>query len=129
MNNTRHPLAAASLAALLALAACGQETIVANERVDPQAAELAKAPPVTLPPAIKESKSYRCKDGSIVYVNILTDNKTVNVRSEQDKPPTDILVMEEPGQPYTGDDGFSLSGIGDTVMFASPGVPAQSCKA
>ena len=38
-----------------------------------------------LPPAIAASKTYRCKDNSLVYVDWLSDNKTANVRGRQER--------------------------------------------
>src|SRR3546814_13508471 len=67
--------AAASVAALLSLAACNQEPeVISANGVDPQADELAKAPPVELPPAIQASRPYRCDDNSLVYAPFYTNN-------------------------------------------------------
>jgi hypothetical protein len=59
-----------------ALAACDTkpETITARDE-DPMAEELAKAAPVELPPAIASSKTYRCKDNSLVKIDWLQDGK------------------------------------------------------
>ena len=58
-----------------ALAACNSEshTIVANEQPDPMADQLANAAPVELPPAIAASKTYRCKDNSLLYIDWYSD--------------------------------------------------------
>ena len=63
-----------SLAAAAALAGCNNEdhTIVGGPGADEPAAN-ADAPPVVLPPAIAASKTYRCKDNSLVYVDWLSD--------------------------------------------------------
>jgi len=126
-------LIAASAAALLSLAACSQEPEVVDANPDPQAEELAKAAPVTLPPAIKASKTYRCKDNSIVYVNFLTDDISANVRDKEEEPPAVNLKAPAPGEPFVGDgpagDGFKLVGSGDTVTYTSPDSGTQSCKA
>ena len=67
-----------------ALAACNPNptTVVANEAPDPMAAELANAAPVELPPAIAASKTYRCKDNSLLYVEWLSDG---SARVKKDK--------------------------------------------
>ena len=125
--------AAASLAAFLSLAACGNESETVSSRApDPLANELAKAPPVKLPPAIKESKTYRCKDNSVVYVNFLTDNVTANVRDKEEEPPAVTLVAATPGGEFIGQGdagkGFKLTGSGATVTYTSPDSGTQSCK-
>ena len=73
---TRTPLILA-LAAAAALAGCNKEdhTIVAGgpgaEANDTNAA--APKTPVALPPSIAASKSYRCDNNSLVYVDWLSD--------------------------------------------------------
>jgi len=121
-------LAAASAAALLSLAACNKEPEVVDANPDPQAEELAKAPPVTLPPAIKATRTYRCKDNSLVYVTFLDDDMTALVRDKQEEPPVSTLKAPAPGQPFVAE-GFSLSGNGTTVTYNSPDAGSQSCKA
>lgn len=70
---TRLPLLA--LAAALSLTACNNDdhTIVAGGPVDPMANDLANAAPVELPPAITASKSYRCTDNSVIYIDWLAN--------------------------------------------------------
>ncbi len=120
--------AAASVAASLSLAACSNEPEVVDNNPDPQAAELAKAPPVTLPPAIKESKTYRCKDNSLVYVTYLADNVTAMVRDKQEEPPVATLKAPAAGEPFVSE-GFSLSVNGNSITYNSPDKGTQSCKA
>lgn len=120
--------AAASVAASLSLAACSNEPEVVDANPDPQAAELAKAPPVTLPPAIKESKTYRCKDNSLVYVTYLADNVTAMVRDKQEEPPVATLKAPAAGEPFVSE-GFSLSVNGSSITYNSPDKGTQSCKA
>jgi hypothetical protein len=124
--NTRTLHTAAAMAAFVFIGACNSEPEVIGGPVDSQAEALKNAPPVTLPPAIRESKVYRCRDNSVVYVNFLTDGNA-NVRSVEDEPPSATLTRQSPDGPLTGN-GFSLSGSGDTVNFASPDVPSQSCR-
>lgn len=119
--------AAASIAALLSLSACNEgNTITANEVQDPQAKELAKAPPVELPPSIVASRTYRCKDNSLLYAEFLS-NDTVRVRNEKDGTPT-VLTAEEGNPPYTAE-GYSLSANATEVTYSAPGKGSQSCKA
>ncbi len=117
----------AAAAALISLAACSNEPVTDNG-VDSQAEELASAAPVTLPPAIKATKTYRCKDNSLVYVTFLEDDMTALVREEQGGAPLATLKAPVAGQPFVAE-GFSLSGSGDAVTYNSPKVGTQSCKA
>jgi hypothetical protein len=124
--NIHTSLTAAGMAAFVFIGGCSSEPEVVGGPVDAQAEALKNAPPVALPPAIRESRVYRCRDNSVVYVNVLTDGN-VNVRSVEDDPPTATLTRESPDGPFTGG-GFSLSGTGTTVNFSSPDVPSQSCR-
>jgi len=67
-----------------ALSACSPEghTVVANEAPDPMAAELANAPAVELPPAIAASKTYRCKDNGLLYIDWYSDG-SARVKTEK----------------------------------------------
>ena len=119
---------AASIAASLSLAACKNEPEVIDSNPDPQAEALAKAPPVTLPPAIKSSKTYRCKDNSLVYVTLLADDMTAMVRDKEEEPPVATLKAPAPGQPFVSE-GFSLTVSGNNITYNSPDKGTQSCKA
>lgn len=121
------PLSAA--AALMTLTACGQSQpeVVDNKAPDPIAAQVAQAAPVELPPAVKDSRSYRCKDNSIIYVDFLADDKSANLRTEKAAAPTP-LKAEAPGEPYKFD-GFELVGSGPSVTATIPGKGTQACKA
>ncbi|HEY9552366.1 hypothetical protein [Allosphingosinicella sp.] len=117
--------AAASVAALLSLAACNQEPeVISANGVDPQADELAKAPPVELPPAIQASRTYRCDDNSLVYATFYTNN-TVKVSAEQGVNGT-ILTAQD-GQPPFVAEGYSLSANADEVSYTAPGKGTQTC--
>ena len=120
-------LAAAAFASLAALAACNKEPEVVDTTADPQAEELAKAPPVTLPPAIRETKTYRCKDNSVVYVSFMDDGLTAMVRDKQEEPPLAKLKAPKEGEPFVAD-GFALSGSGDSVTYTSPDSGTLTCK-
>lgn len=125
----QHPriLAAASVAALLSLAGCGEpETIKANEAYDPQAAQLEKAAPVELPPAIMASRTYRCRDNSLLYAEFLT-NGTARVRADRGDQRT-ILTAPGGNPPYTAE-GYSLSANAPSVTYTAPGKGTQTCNA
>ena len=66
-----------------ALAACNNEPeTVPASGADPQAEALKTAPKVELPPAIAASRTYRCKDNSLVYIDFYTNN-TAMYRTEK----------------------------------------------
>ena len=119
-------LAAASLAAALALSACNSEdrNIVAGDN-DPQADALKSAPPVEAPPMIQASRTYRCKDNSLVYVDFYTNN-TARIRTEKDGAPTQLTVAE--GQTAYTAEGWSVSANAAQVSVTAPGKGTQSCK-
>ncbi len=125
---TPHMLTAASVAALVMLGACQSEPEVIGGPVDPQAEALKNAPKVELPPAIRESKTYRCRDNSLVYVNFMSDGVTANVRDREEEPPVATLRAPAAGEAFVAE-GYSLSGSGDTVTYDSPDTGAQSCRA
>src|SRR5215210_5536233 len=104
----RTPLLIA-LAATAALAACNEDhTIDAGGPEDQQANAAANAP-VDLPPSIAASKVYRCSgDNSVVYVDWLSDQKTANVRTEENGAATQVTGTE--AAPLTSASGVSLEG-------------------
>ena len=118
----------------LALAACEPETIDGNQRPDPMADELANAAPIELPPAIASSKTYRCKDNSLVQIDWLAQDKGAYVHG--DGRTQTHLKRAEPveGQPasteLTAEGGYVLKGnaTAATVMLTVPGKPEQSCR-
>ena len=117
-------------AAVLALSACGSndEPEVVGGPADPMAKELANAAPIELPPAVKDSRTYRCKDNSLLLVDYLADDKSVHVRLEKGAAPT-TLKAPEAGQPFTAEGGYVIDGAGSSITATLPGKPAQSCKA
>src|SRR5438270_12301280 len=127
---TRTPLLI-TLAAAAALAGCNKQshTIVAGppEYNDPNAASNG---PVTLPPAVAASKTYRCDDDTIVYVDWLADNKSANVRTEKAGKPTQVTAANV-GKPMSAAGGYSVAGTASasSAKIAVPGHPSQSCKA
>jgi hypothetical protein len=121
------PLIAA--AAVMSLSACGQSQpeVVDNKAPDAVAEQAALAAPVELPPSVKDSRSYRCKDNSIIYVDFLSDDKSANLRTDKAAMPT-VLKAEAPGEPYKFD-GYELVGNGAAVTATIPGKGTQACKA
>lgn len=115
--------------AVVSLSACGQSQpeVVDNKAPDPVAAQAAQAAPVELPPAVKDSRTYRCKDNSVLYVDFMADDKSANLRTDKGGAPTP-LKAEEPGKPYKSD-GFELVGNGASITATIPGKGTLSCKA
>lgn len=123
---SKHLILAAATAVSLTLSACGEsEPEVVGGTPDPMARELANAAPVELPPSITASRTYRCRDNSLAYVEFFNNN-TANFRLEQGAEPT-RLTAESAGGPYTAD-GITVSGSGSSVTIARPGAASQSCN-
>lgn len=120
---------AAPLCALLASAACNKEPETVDLNPDPQAEVLANAAPVQLPPSIQASRTYRCKDNSLVYIDFMSNN-TALVRSAKGvEPPVATMTSETAGGAYKSEDGYTVSGNAAQVSFTAPGKGTQSCKA
>ena len=119
-----HLLAAAAVAAIFALAACNSEPEVVN-KYDPMADALKNAGTVAPPPMIQVSRTYRCRDNSLLYVDFYT-NHTATVRTQQDGIPVAALTAEGGNPPYTGS-GYSVSGNGTSVSITAPGHGNQTC--
>jgi hypothetical protein len=126
---TRTPLLI-MLVAAAALAGCKKEnhTIVAGPPGEDT--NVAAKAPVALPPSISASKTYRCADNKIVYVDWLSDNKSANIRTDKAGSPTQVTAAEA-GKAMTGPDGYSIDGTASakSVKIGVPGHPAQSCNA
>ena len=119
-------LAAAAMLAL-PLVACEQKTeTLTAEAPDPQAAELAKAPPIALPPSMKASVTFRCKDNSLVYVDFFSGDKQANLKTSENGTPVK-LFSEKAGDPMIAD-GYSMSGTPQSITLSRPGKPSQTCK-
>ena len=109
---TRTPLLI-TLAAAAALAGCNSKdhTIVAG---GPQVDDAnVSNEPVALPPSVAASKTYRCKDNSLIYIDWLSDG-SARVKKTRD----------EVGTPVTP--GTELKGDAKTTTVSYKG---QSCKA
>jgi len=126
MHHNARYLTAAVLGTTLLLAACGKPETITAGNDDPDSAALNAAAPVELPPMVTHSRTYRCKDASLVYVDFFSNNTAVYKQSKDGQGTT--LTASEPGKPYTAE-GYSVSGDGPQIEIAAPGKPAQSCKA
>ena len=100
-------LAAAASAALFTLSACQKGEPEVVNTYDPQAQALQNAAPVQLPPAITDSRTYRCADNSLFYVEFYNNN-TAMIRTTRDGTPTQLTQTGGTG-PYAGS-GQSVSG-------------------
>ena len=121
-----HLRLAASLAVLLALGACGEPETITAGVPDDQAEALKNAPPVEAPPMIQASRTYRCKDNSLLYVDFYTNN-TARVRAKQGGEST-VLTAADGKPPYTAE-GWSISDNAAQVSVTAPGRGRQNCKA
>ena len=120
-------VAALAVSALVAGCNSQPENITAGGPADPDAKEVAAAPPVKLPPAITSSLSYRCKDNSLVYIDLFNDGMTAQIRKTKDGTSTP-LTAPAADQAFTGG-GYTVSGSGKTLTVTKPGGSAQSCTA
>ena len=132
MHNAPLPLRGAAVAAVLFLSACGsksQETAAAPPPSN-DAAMAEDAPSnaaVVLPPSLAASRTYRCKDNSLVYVDFYSDNVTADLKTKKDGEVTK-LTAPEAGKALSGG-GFTVSGNSATATIAQPGKGSQSCTA
>jgi hypothetical protein len=105
------------LAAAAALAGCGKNdhTIVAGgEPADDQPTNAMANANVQLPPSINASKTYRCKDNSIIYIDWLSDG-TSRVKKSANETGTTLPAGDA-----------SLKGDAKAATITYHG---QSCKA
>ena len=104
-----------------ALAGCNSEshTIVANEAPDPMADQLANAPAVELPPAIAASKTYRCKDNSLLYIDWYSDG-SARVKASRNEVGTQV--------PPPAPDATEPSPLVGTASDTTITYQGQSCK-
>jgi len=119
---------------LLAVAACKPETITGGEQPDPMKDELANAAPVELPPSIVASKTYRCKDNSLVQIDWLSENKGAYVHGDNQTQthvkPAEAVDGKPASTDLTAEGGYVLKGnaAASTVNLVMPGKGAQACK-
>jgi len=124
-----------SLIALAAatLAACNNEPIVGGEQPDPMKDQLAKAAPVELPPAIASSKTYRCKDNSLVTIDWLHGGKGAYVHGEGTAQtwvkPAEPVEGKPASAELTADGGYALTGqaAANSITVTQPGKGKRVC--
>lgn len=122
-----HTLAAAAIAALTVLAACNSEPeVVQINKYDPMEDALKNAAPIEAPPMIQASRTYRCRDNSLVYIDFYTNN-TATVRNERGGDPVATLTAAGGNPPYTGS-GYSVSANAAQISYTSPR-GTLSCRA
>ena len=117
------------VAASAALMACEKETInVGAEKNEIAAANAASAPKVVLPPSITATKTYRCKDNSVVHIDWLSDKMSANFRAEETGAPVQLKSVVA-GEAMVAE-GYSLTGdsAAASINITRPGKGAQSCK-
>lgn len=113
----------------LALVACGPGRTEQAE-IDKAAAEAEKAakPVAELPPPITKSAIYRCRGGSVLYVDIFGENESAQVRID-DKVSIPVRLTSTDGGPFTSEDGsVSLSGSGDKITATLPEKGSLACN-
>ena len=101
-----------AIVAAAALAGCNKEdhTIVGGPPGDNAEANVG----VTLPPAIAASKTYRCKDNSLIYIDWLSDG-SARVKKTQSEVGTSVPAGSEQLKGAATDTSITYNG--------------QSCKA
>lgn len=109
------------LAIAAALSACDGGSQGANA-ADNTATQSA---PVALPPPIKESRTYRCKDNSVVSADFLADDVTANLRTDAGM---FRLQAAKKGDPFKGD-SQTLVAEESSITLTEAGKEALHCKA
>ncbi len=125
----KHPLLLAAVAALT-LSACGQQQPeqLDTRAPDPLASQLANRPQAELPPPVKASVTFRCKDNSLAYVDFFEGDTQANFRADQNAVPTRLKAPAK-GEPLVAEGGYKLTGTPKSITLTQPGKPAQSCTA
>lgn len=114
------------LVLLCGLAACDDSMSTINQ-FDPQAEAMRNTAPLTEPPPMMlASRTYRCRDNSLVYIDFFTNN-TAQLRTEREGMPT-ILTAAEGNSPYVAE-GYSVSANAEQISLTAPGKTNLSCRA
>ena len=128
----KSPLSLAIAAvALLPLAACNtqeKKAAAANAAEAANVAAMANAAAADpLPPAIREDKTFRCKDNSLASVTFFEGDMQAVVKDAPDGAPT-MLKAAKAGDPLTAEGGWSLTGDEKKgISLTRPGKGAVSC--
>jgi hypothetical protein len=121
-----HLLAAAACAAIFTLAACNSEPeVITVNKYDPMEEALKNAPRVEAPPMMQASRTYRCRDNSLVFIDFYTNN-TAHVRLSRDGTPT-VLTAQDGNPPFTAP-GYSVSANANQISLTAPGKGTLSCR-
>ena len=120
MHSKLTPLAAIAAAATLMLGACNSEP---ETDANAQANAAQAAPPVTLK-MIQASRTYRCKDNSVLRVDFYTNN-TAAATIGKDGQPVELTAAD--GQPPYTAEGWSLSANAPEITLTAPGKGTQTC--
>lgn len=112
-----------TIAASALLMACEKETIVQGG-----AEPVVNTANVVLPPSITATKTYRCKDSSLVYIDWLSDNQSANFRADETGTPVQLKAAAA-GEAMVAE-GYSLTGDAKaaSITITRPGKGSQSCK-
>ncbi len=119
-----------SLLMLASLGACGQSETVQGGNgatADPMEDQLANAPVAALPPSLKSAKTYRCKSGGLVKVDLFSDDLTANITPDGATSPVHLTATEK-GKPFEAE-GYKVEGSSSPLTITLPGKSAESCKA
>jgi hypothetical protein len=121
------PVLSGSLFLLLAACNSQPENVVVGPP-DDMKDQLAKAKKVELPPSVTATKTYRCKDNSVVFIDWMNDNKTANIKTKKDGEATH-LVAPDAGKPMVADGGYEVSGTASAASaeVTVPGHGKQTC--
>ena len=116
---TQYPIIFLLAGAAALTAGCDKSghTIVAGgpDERDPAAEALEANGPITLPPSISASKTYRCGDNSLLYIDWLSDG---SARVKTSKTDVGTAVPAGDGSPLKGDASAA------TITYSG-----KSCKA
>lgn len=107
------------VALALLSAGCKPTTIIAGQQQEhPMGGK-----PAMLPPAVKESHTYRCADNTVVYVDYLADDATANLRSGEQGP---NVQLKGTRVSFAGS-GYTLMRAGEAITLRRPGHDLQRC--
>lgn len=118
--------AAVSLGITLTACNSAEETEAQNNQAAAATEANSAAAVQNLPPSIQASRTYRCPDNSLVYVDFYTDN-TASVRLEELGTPTKLSPAD--GQPPFTAEGYSVAANAERTSITLPGKGAQTCRA
>ena len=75
---------------------------------------------------VMASRTFRCQDNSLLYIDFMNDNMTANLRKTKAGDAI-ALAAPEAGKPYVGG-GYTVSGSGETATITEPGKSPQPCN-